>query len=193
MVKFLNYLKGVIQSPQKTFNTLVQDSRSPSYLIWLVISLALVAIINKLIPQKPLPPQATPVGELINQFIKGVSTYSSFLSIPIWIINGVILHSISRMFSKAGSFNKLLVCLGFIGLIGGTVILIFRIIDVYVPMPNIGSTLISLWLFYLTILAVSSIYSISKKKGFSIVFAQTIILVLIFMVAMFVFVLRGLK
>lgn len=196
MVKFLNYLKGVIQSPQKTFNTIVQDSKSPSYLIWLVISLALIAVFNKLIPQKPLPSQTTlttPVEELINQFLKGVSTYSSFLSIPIWIINGVILHSISRIFSKAGSFSKLLVCLGFIGVVGGTVTLIFRIIDVYLPLLNIGSTLISLWLFYLTIMVLSSIYSISKKKGFFIVLAQTIILVLIFMASMFAFVLRGLK
>lgn len=193
MKRLSNYLKGTLLSPQKTFETLIQDPKATSYIIWLIISLGLIAVLNQLVPKQPLSTQTTPTGESINRFLQGLSNYLPFLSIPIWSISGLLLHLIARLFTKQGSFLTLLSVTGFIGVTGGLVTLILNLINIYVPIWNVASPIVSLWLFYLTILAVSSLYAIPKLKAFITVLMQTVALTLIFIASMFAFVLKNLQ
>lgn len=188
MLKFLNYLRGLLIAPRKTLAIIVEDPKISDQIILVIISTIVLLLLHKLVPvQQPSNTLTAQTEILIQQFLDTVSRYSLVIFIPVWFIQAALLHLISRLFSKKGTLTLLLISLGFISVVGSALFLIIKIVNLFIPLPII-STLITLWFIYLTILTINSVYSVSMKKSGSIVFIQIAITVIVFMMAMSTFV-----
>lgn len=188
-MRFLNYLSSLLIAPKKTFGAIVEDQKISNQIIPLVICAVILLLLHQLIPTRQTSNTlTTPTAVLIQKFLDNVSRYSLVIFIPTWFIEAVILHLISRLFSKNGKLTLMIISLGFSSVLGSVVFLIVKVVNLFIPLSTL-STLVTLWLIYLSVLAVSSVYLISIKRSVLIVLIQLVIMVILFMTAMFTYVL----
>jgi hypothetical protein len=165
METFLAYLTRIISHPSQTFEKLAKEKNIQPYLIVFLIFEVIRGLINLLFP---LPTQLTnATSPLMNELIQISEKMDlfSFITYPLlYLLSGAVLHSVNKRFSKKGTLLHLLAAQGFILLL--TVPFIIAIEYLNPPGRDMIITLFSIYGLFLTVLAVSAVYGLSKIRSF---------------------------
>lgn len=188
MNEFLNYVKGVVVSPRKTFAKLVSQKETKQYILWIVGTQVFYGILAELLRLPIETRSMNPVSVSIVLVIQQVGHYS-FVIIPVvFTFKIFVLHGFARLFGSRGLAQKLFIAVGLSGFPYEVLYLLFLVIgkvqNRYPPL--ILLSLAYPWMLYLTILAIASVYKISKKKASLILITDLILTIIVVFVLLLI-------
>lgn len=179
MEKLIQYLIGVVSAPTKTFEEIAKDKKiSLQFLILIAATLSLLAALYSQVLPNLYPQIDTPVSEIdfaLKDVLLTFQKLDPLLTLFWWLFLSSIVHRVARVFSKKGSFISLLTVFGLIDIINSASTIIVENLIRYLSLPHVILSIPTIWLIYLTILAISSIYAISKTKALAIFLFEVVI------------------
>ncbi|MDO8657500.1 MAG: YIP1 family protein [Candidatus Levybacteria bacterium] len=196
MDKFINYLKEIIFFPKKAFKRLSQEKNLNSYFFYIVIYQIIFGFAYRFLYSELLRPQS-PMLSLDPGYQKVLKTYdilfytyTPITTIIFWFGITGLIYLIIKIFSKKGSFALFFVAQGLIGIIVGTTNLALQLLNMLISIPllRVIDFGVSVWSIYLSVLAISIIFSISKKKSLLIILIVFAILITL-LISSFIFLL----
>src|SRR5258708_4220563 len=180
-MKFVSYTKTIIKNPQKAFLQIIKDKKKNKYIIAFAVFIIIDNFLVALLSSKQVITHKTPVSFAFPKNFPTLGSYYIFLGVPMWLMFNLLLHGISRLFSKKGSYVQLLVTSSFIGFIIAIPIAIVRLIDYFLVFlaTHIVVYVILLYSLYLNIVSLHVIYAVNKQKAFVILLIQIFSIILL--------------
>lgn len=183
--KLLNYARGIITNPVKTFQDITADKQISFYaFLFLCFLLILGFLPRTIVPQRIS--SVSPVALSLKLYLDFINA-TPLGPLVFSLLNTSIIHIISRMFSRNGKFVQLLGSFALIGVFQFILTYGFNIILNGVPQLKVISIALSVWFLYLEVIVITSVYKTTRKQAVLTLILGLAVLVMLFLLSMGLF------